>query len=230
MPPPDRPAGEIIREASGAPQKPRFDRPTWGIWAPPKEIILMTKAVFGNVDLDPYSLPVNNRAMMARRIYDRSQLSIDDICAMDWEAPGEKKAFVSIAGPAVPSKRLLNKTLLEYQRGNISQALLWIANNESLTRCPWLWDHPVCIPFRRLKPLYWDSIREEFLSFAPADWSAVVYLPPHGTAVEYHTMLSRFHVSFSAFGRVIFNQFSGEGDWEAAYRAYMRKDYNYRGA
>lgn len=188
----------------------------------------MSRATLGTVDLDPYSLPALNRAVMAKRFYDRSKLSMDDICSKEWSAPGEKRAFVSVAGPAVDTRRLLNKTLLEYRKGNISQALLWIAGNESLVRCPWLWDHPVCIPFRRIKPLFWDESAKEFVSFTPADWSCVVYLPPHESAVDYHTMLSRFHVSFSAFGRVVFNQFSGEGDWEEAYRAYTGKDYNFR--
>lgn len=206
----------------------RSERPTFSAWSPPKEIILMTKAVFGNIDLDPYSLPAINRAIMAKRYFDRSRMSMDDICAAPWEAPGDRRVFVSAVGNASDTRRLLNKTLMEYQRGNISQAILWIANNESLIRCPWLWDHPVCIPFRRLKPLYWDESLKEFKAFTPADWSAIVYLPPHDTAVDYHLMLSRFHVSFSAFGRVVFNQFSGEGDWEEAYRAYTKRDYNFR--
>ncbi len=188
----------------------------------------MGRAVLGAVDLDPYSLPILNRAVMAKRFYDRSLESIDDICAKDWSAPGEKRVFLSAPGTAAETRRILNKTLREYRAGHISQALIWIPQNENLTRCPWLWDYPICIPFRRLKPLFWDDDWGEFLDVVPADWSAVAYLPPNGSAVEFHDFLSRFHVSFSAFGRVVFNQFSGEGDWEEAYQVYMNKPYNFR--
>jgi hypothetical protein len=204
------------------------ERPSWSAWAPPREVILMARAVLGAVDLDPFSLPVINRAVMAKRFYDRSLEGVDDICARDWNAPGEGRAFVAPPGTAAEGRRILNKTLREYRAGRIRQALIWISHNENLIRCPWLWDYPVCIPFRRLKPLFWDDDWGEFVDVTPADWSAVVYLPPPDTAVDFHANLSKFHVSFSAFGRVVFNQFSGEGDWEEAYAAYMRKPYDFR--
>jgi hypothetical protein len=203
-------------------------RPSWSAWAPPREIILMARAVLGAVDLDPYSLPIINRAVMAKRFYDRSTMSLDSICAKEWSAPGDKRAFIAAPGTAAETRRLLNKTLREYRAGHISQAVIWIAHNENLTRCPWIWDYPVCIPFRRLKPLYWDDDWGEFLDVVPSDWSAVVYLPPPDTAADFHAHMSRFQVSFSAFGRVVFNQFSGEADWEDAYAVYMKRTYNYR--
>lgn len=204
------------------------ERPSWSAWAPPREVILMARAVLGAVDFDPYSLPVINRAVMAKRFYDRSLLGLDDICAKDWDAPGDRRAFIAPPGTATDTRRVLNKALREYRAGRISQAVIWVSQNETLTRCPWLWDYPVCIPFRRLKPLFWDDDWGEFRNVAPSDWSAVVYLPPSESAVDFHAMLSRFHVSFSAFGRVIFNQFSGETDWEEAYEVYMKKPYNFR--
>lgn len=188
----------------------------------------MARAVLGAVDFDPFSLPVINRAVQAKRFYDRSTMSLDDICAKEWSAPGEGRAFVSPPGTAVEVRRLLNKTLREYRAGNIRQAILWISQNENLTRCPWLWDYPICIPFRRLRPLVWDEDWGEFMDVTPAAWSAVVYLPPAENAVDFHVMLSRFHASFSAFGRVVFNQYSGETDWEDAYAVYMKKAYNFR--
>lgn len=188
----------------------------------------MSRAVLGSVDLDPYSLPVINRAVMAKRFYDRSVLSLDDICAKEWDAPGDRRAFVSPPGTSGEIRRILNKLLREYRAGRISQAVIWIPQNETLTRCPWLWDFPICIPFRRLKPLFWDEDWGEFNTLTPAAWSAVAYLPPSDSAVEFHAHLSRFQVSFSAFGRVVFNQYSGEGDWEEAYAAYMKRPYDFR--
>jgi hypothetical protein len=203
-------------------------RPTWSAWAPPREVILMARAVLGQIDLDPCSLPMINRAVMAKRFYDRSLESFDDIIAKDWAAPGDGRVFIAAPGTAAETRRLLNKTLREYQMGRIKEAIIWISQNENLIRCPWLWDYPICIPFRRLKPMFWDEDWGEFLDVSPSAWSAVVYLPPIASAVDFHAHLSRFHVSFSAFGRVMFNQFSGEGDWEEAYKAYTGKAYNFR--
>lgn len=211
-------------------ETPQQERRGYGhsVWAPPREVILMARAVLGAIDLDPFSLPIINRAILAKRFYDRSSDSLDDICARDWDSPGEGRVFLAPTCTAVESRRLLNKLLREYRQGRVSQAVVWLPQNETLSRCPWLWDYPVCIPFRRLKPLYWDDEWDEFRGATPADWSAIAYLPPPTSAVDFHAMVSRFQVSFSAFGRVIFDQFSGDGDWEEAYKAYMRKPYNYR--
>jgi hypothetical protein len=196
--------------------------------APPKDVVLNAKAVMGAIDLDPYSTADINRLVLAARYYDRDQQELADILRKDWQASGEKRVLVAPPVGAAATRLLINKTLREYRRGGINQAILWLSHNESIIKAPWLWDFPVCIPFRRLRPVWWDDEVETFRGVSPSDWSAIVYLPPPENPAEFQTKLSRFCNVFSAMGRVVFNQFSGEGDWEESYKAIMKKPYNYR--
>lgn len=196
--------------------------------APPQDIILPARSVLGAVDLDPYSTPTINRVVLAKRIYDRDEGSIEDMLARDWEAPGEKRVFVGVPIGAGATRRILNKLLREYRSGRVSHAIAWIGHNESIIRMPWLWDFPICMPFKRLRPCYWDDELECFRNVSPSDWSAVLYLPPIDDHYGFHAGLSKFHVAFSPIGRVVFNQFSGEDDWAEAYKVAHRKPYDYR--
>lgn len=196
--------------------------------APPEEVVLAARSVLGAIDLDPYSTPEINRLVTAARIYDRDVEDLDDVIAKHWEAPGERRVFVAPPVGAACTRRLINKTLREYRRGSVREALLWLAHNETIIKAPWVWDFPMCIPFRRLKPVWWDDELEVFRNVQPSDWSAICYLPPTESSNEYHAKLSRFHTVFNPFGRVVVNEMSGEGDWEVSYKAMMKRSYNYR--
>jgi hypothetical protein len=196
--------------------------------APPQDIILPSRSVLGAVDLDPYSTPTINRVVMAKRIYNRDEGSIEDMLARDWEAPGEKRVFVGIPIGAGATRRILNKLLREYRAGRVSHAIAWIGHNEAIIRMPWLWDFPMCLPYRRLRPCYWDDELDKFRNTSPSDWSAVVYLPPVDDSYGFHSGLSKFHVAFSPIGRVVFNEYSGEDDWTEAYKVAMKQPYDFR--
>jgi|TARA_X000001036_G_scaffold163327_1_gene155005 hypothetical protein len=196
--------------------------------APPSSVVQGARSVLGAIDLDPYSTKDINRLVTAARYYDRDEESLDDIIRKQWDVPGEGRVFVGAPAGAGLTRRLLNKTLIEYRAGRISHAVLYIGHNEAIIRSPWLWDFPICFPFRRLRPQWWDDELEVFRGISPADWSAVAYLPPPEPN-QFHTMLSRFHNAFSPVGRVVFNEFSGESDWSDSYKATFGKDYTYRG-
>jgi|TARA_R100001163_G_C5064026_1_gene201482 hypothetical protein len=196
--------------------------------APPAEVIQGARSVLGTIDLDPYSTPDINRAVIASRFYDRDLETLDSIVHKDWECSGEGRVFVGAPTGAALTRRLVNKTLTEYRTGRIDQAVLWLAHNEAIIRLPWLWDFPVCIPFRRLRPQWWDDELETFRGVSPSDWSAIVYLPPPANPSMFQSMLSRFHNVFGAMGRVVFNEYSGQGDWDEAYQALYKKPYDYR--
>lgn len=196
--------------------------------AAPAAVIEQARAVLGAIDLDPYTTPINNRLTLAARLYDRDRLDLETVLAQPWEVPGEGRVFVGPPIGAAATRRLVNKTLREYRAGRVREAVLWLGHNETLTRVPWLWDFPICIPFRRLRPCYYDEELDTFRSISPSDWSLVAYLPPSDSADLFHSRLSRFHVAFSVLGRVVFNQHSGEDDWAQAYRIVMKQPYNYR--
>jgi len=197
-------------------------------FGPPQEIILPARSVLGSIDLDPWSNPLINRLVMAARIYDRDSESIEDILARPWDVPGEQRVFVGPPTGAGATRRLLNKLLREYRSGRVKHAVAWIGHNESIIRMPWIWDFPICIPFRRLRPCYYDDELDTFRNISPSDWSAVVYLPPADDHYGFHSGMSKFHCSFSPLGRVIFNEHSGEDDWTKSYQILMKQPYNYR--
>lgn len=197
----------------------------------PIEVVNMAKAVLGTIDLDPYSTTSGNLMTGAARYFDREVLSIDDIIAQDWETSSGKRVFFGVppSSGIVTARRLLHKTLHGYRSGHISQAIMWIGTNEIITRSPWLWDFPICIPFRRLRPCYWDDEVELFRKITPSDWTFVIYMPPCDNPKEFARSLSQFHSCFTTFGRVVMNQYSGEDDWKHGYEAFMKKKYDFRG-
>ena len=101
----------------------------------------------GAIDFDPFTTPDLNRLVCAAKIYDRNEGDLETAIAMDWDIPGEKRVFAGCAHGAEWTRKLMNKTIREYRKGNVDQAILWVSNNETLTKCPWVWEFPVCIPF-----------------------------------------------------------------------------------
>ncbi len=196
--------------------------------APPVDVVRAARSVLGVIDLDPYSTPDINRLVQAARFYDRNEISLEEIIRTDWESPNGKRVFVGAPTGAALTRRLLNKTLTEYRAGRIDHAVLWLAHNEALIRAPWVWDFPICIPFRRLRPTWWDDELEVFRGVAPSDWSAVVYLPPPESHQQFDAMVSRFHNAFNPIGRIVFNEYSGSNDWEKSYQITLKKPYNYK--
>ncbi|MEN9763186.1 MAG: hypothetical protein RI906_3012 [Pseudomonadota bacterium] len=193
----------------------------------PKDVITQARAVMGGIDFDPYTTPYNNRLVLASRIIDLRLTDPELIATMPWEVGEKGRVFLSVPGGGTLCRRLANKALREYRAGRVKEAVIWLGVNESMTRMPWIWDFPVCVPFRRLRPRYWDEEAEQFRPIAPANWSFALYLPPSDNPHDFHTKLSRFHVAFSAIGRVVFDTHSGEGDWLKAYKALTKRPYDY---
>lgn len=200
---------------------------------PPKDVVLSARMVMGSIDLDPWSCTAQNALVQSGRYFNRDQEDLDDICSRDWDSLGQRRVFTALKG-ATPTKRILNKLLREYRVGRVQEAVIWLQHNESLSRCPWLWNFPVCIPFKRLRPVWFNEDLESFRTFSPSAWSVVVYMPPSDDAEEYHTKLARFSSAFAEKGRIIQDELhgltdlDGESDWEAGYKQATGHAYNYR--
>ena len=194
---------------------------------PPQDVILNARAVMGAIDFDPWSCPDQNLLVQSARYFNRLQENIDDICAQDWNSMGEKRCFM-LTRHAKETKRLMHKLLREYRVGRIKEAVVWLQHNESITRMPWLWNFPLCIPYKRLRPCWRDEEIDSFRTFSPAVWSFIAYLPPTESTSEYHTKLARFSVAFSNTGRIVFAEDAGSDDWEKGYLKSTKHAYNYR--
>ena len=162
-----------------------LDQPTELL--PPQDVVLNARAVMGAIDFDPWSSPDQNLLVQSARYYNRLQEDIDDICSRDWKSLGEKRCFMLTRG-AKETKRLMHKLLREYRVGRIKEAVVWLQHNESITRMPWIWNFPICIPFKRLRPCWRDEEVDAFRTFSPAVWSFVVYLPFRVNQREYTSL------------------------------------------
>ena len=197
--------------------------------SPPQEVVLSARAVMGAIDLDPFGTVDGNRLVQSARYFNRDQEDVDSICAREWTCSEQGRVFIAPIGGAVPTRRLLNKTLREYRNGsNLKEAVIWLSHNESLTRLPWLWNFPLCIPFRRFRPAWYDDETDMFRTVSPAFWSPVIYLPPVSSPQQYDEKVMRFYAAFSGLGRIVHDTVNGSDDWEDAYEHLTGSAFDYR--
>lgn len=192
--------------------------------APPAAVIDVARCSMGAIDLDPYSTAEVNHVVQAARWLERDRdLSIS--AGRHWSPLGKKRVLLAIPSGMKASRVLANKLLHEYRGGHISQAILWLGSNETLAACPWIWDFPICIPWVRLAPTFWDDELERSIRVTPADWSPIVYLPPASPSEDFASGLARFHAAASPYGRIVLDQWSGDGRWRDCYQAATGRPY-----
>ena len=194
---------------------------------PPAEAVDTAKATMGAIDLDPWSSKEANDHVLAARYYDKAD-RLERVIHYDWTPPGKGRLFLAATGRAQTSRALLNHAFLEYRAGRVQQALIWIEHNETLIKAPWIWDFPMCIPFRRLRPRYYDEGLERLVEVAPSDWSVLLYMPPSKDVNEWGAGFSRFHNVCSTIGRVIQDAESGQTVWQQGYEVLMGRPYSHR--
>jgi phage gp46-like protein len=196
--------------------------------APPLEVVEIARCTMGSIDLDPFSCSDVNRIVQAARYADRS---VDPVIASgrfqtQTSASVAANRRILLAVPSrLPMARALAERLLKlYRSGLVAQAVFWCGNSEILAACPWLWDFPICLPFRRLAPRYWDDEIEQPVRVSPAGWSPVVYLPPSSPAESFQKGLAAFSAAAGLYGRVVLDQWSGDnGWWPDSYKALTGK-------
>lgn len=194
--------------------------------APPASFVTAARAAMGGIDIDPYTSKRNNSLIGARKILDMTKLSLEQVVNEDWGPFGKRRALIFAPFGVDANRRLLHKTLHEYRAGRIEQAVVLVSNSEIAAKCPWIWDFPVCIPFRRLRLRWYDDELDRFDSYTPSSWGFVTFLPPlEGEA--YSSAINAFHSAFSGLGRIVFNDLSGDQSWRSNYRDLYRKDYCY---
>jgi hypothetical protein len=81
--------------------------------------------------------------------------------------------------------------------------------SEILRASPVLWDYPVCIPFKRVKQL--RATTTGFEPVCPSTWNMIVYGPPVDGAINDVDKISLFYSTFRDVGRIIYNEYSGDG-------------------
>jgi hypothetical protein len=192
--------------------------------APPADFITASRMTMGGIDFDPYSTPLNNTLIVARSFFDLKKMSLQEILQAEWAAGGKGRTHVFCPFGMDPNRRMLHKTLAEYRAGRVSEATFLVTNPETACKCPWVWDFPICIPFRRPRLQWWDDELGRFATYNPPTWGFLVYFPPQDNTA-FLKGLNRFHTAFSPIGRIVFNEFCGDQGWLRDYRATYGKDF-----
>jgi hypothetical protein len=194
---------------------------------PPAAVIEVARSTMGGIDLDPYSDSEINHVVQAGRYLERTD-DLEVATGRHWSPAGDKRVLLAVPNGLRRSRALANKLLAEYRAGHIRQAILWSGSNELLTGCPWIWDFPICLPFRRLAPRFWDDELERAERVLPADWSAIVYLPPAEPSAVFRAAVARFHAAAAPIGRIVLDEWSGESRWQECYQACTGRAYFFR--
>jgi hypothetical protein len=193
---------------------------------PPAAVIEIARSTMGAIDLDLFGNAETNHVVQAARYLDQTD-DLEILTGRHWSPGGQKRALLAVPSGLRRSRAMANKLLSEYRAGHISQAILWGGSNELLTACPWLWDFPICLPFRRLAPQFWDDELERPERVLPADWSAIVYLPPAEPSATFRSAVARFHAAAAPTGRIVLDEWSGESRWQECYQARTGQPYRF---
>ena len=194
--------------------------------APPEDFVTASRGTMGGIDLDPYSTKLNNTLIGARSIFDLEEHSLESILEREWGPVGKGRTMVFCPAGMDPNRLMLHKLLQEYRQGRVSQATILLTNPETASKVPWVWDFPICIPFRRPRIRWWDEELGRFGTYTPPNWGFIAFLPPQG-ADAFMEGLNSFHAAFSAMGRIVLNELGGDTTWQTHYRQLYRKDYSF---
>lgn len=191
---------------------------------PPLEVIEAARCTMGAIDFDPYSTGDVNRVVQAARFLERNA-DLEACATRAWGQAEAKRLLLAVPAGLRLARAMVNRLLQEYRAGRVRQAIVWCGNSEILATCPWLWDFPICLPFRRLAPRYWDDEIEQPVRVSPAGWSPIIYLPPAAPAEAFQRGLAAFSAAAGPYGRVVLDQWSGDNEWwPANYQALTGRE------
>ena len=168
---------------------------------PTPQLIDRAREVMGSIDFDPTSDPVQQVLVEAT--------SVPSIEINPLQEHWHGNVWVAPKGAVRDCRIWLNKTISEYRQGHIKSFVFFSSASELLRAMPVIWDYPVCIPFKRVKQLRASS--KGFEAVSPSTWNLLVYGPPLDQALSDIDKISLFYNTFRDVGRVIYNEYAGDG-------------------
>ena len=168
---------------------------------PTPQLINRARQVMGSIDFDPTSDPVQQVLVEAT--------SVPSIEINPLQEHWHGNVWVAPKGAVRDCRIWLNKTISEYRHGHIKSFVFFSSASELLRAMPVIWDYPVCIPFKRVKQLRASS--KGFEAVSPSTWNLLVYGPPLDQALSDIDKISLFYNTFRDVGRVIYNEYAGDG-------------------
>ena len=172
---------------------------------PTPQIIERAREVMGGIDYDT-SDPVQ-------------QVLVDATSVPNLESNPHKEhwhgnVFISPKRAVRDNRIWLNKAVSEYRNGYCKSFIFFSSASELLRASPVVWDFPLCIPFKRVKQL--RATASGFEPVSPSTWNFLVYAPPVDQVLTDIDRVELFYSRFKDIGRVIFNEYAGDGwqrDW-----------------
>lgn len=168
---------------------------------PTPQLINRARQVMGSIDFDPTSDPVQQVLVEAT--------SVPSIEINPLQEHWHGNVWVAPKGAVRDCRIWLNKTISEYRQGHIKSFVFFSSASELLRAMPVIWDYPVCIPFKRVKQL--RASAKGFEAVSPSTWNLLVYGPPLDQALSDIDKISLFYNTFRDVGRVIYNEYAGDG-------------------
>jgi len=168
---------------------------------PTPQLIERARSVMGSIDFDPTSDPVQQVLVDATSV---PSLDVNPLHET-WHG----NVWVSPKGAVRNTRLWLNKTINEYRNNHIKSFVFFTSASEIIRATPILWDYPVCIPFRRIKQL--RATTNGFEPVCPSTWNVLIYGPPLEEVISDIDKVTLFYNTFRDVGRIIFNEYAGDG-------------------
>lgn len=134
-------------------------------WTPLKYLKSIRK-VLGHIDLDPFSSEAANERVKASAIFTIN----DDAYRKDWFG----KVFTNPPYSRGNLNRATNKICLEFEKGNVSEAIYLVPNSTDVNWFKELWNFPICFTDHRICFINGYSIKPK-IEKNPENGSCFVY-------------------------------------------------------
>lgn len=167
---------------------------------PTPQIIDRARQVMGSIDFDPTSDPVQQVLVEATTVPSAEHNPLQ----ITWTG----NCFVSPKGATRLTRVWLDKTVEQYRNNKIKSFVFFTSASEILRSAPYIWDYPICIPFKRVKQLRATS--KGFEAVSPSTWNVIIYGPPLDQGLSDIDKVSVFYDTFRDIGRIIFNEYAGD--------------------
>lgn len=95
-----------------------------GSWYTPAKYIELARSVMGTIDMDPFSCEEANRVVKAKRFFTEKDNALDK----DWNAVGRSTLWVNPPYGRGIIDKCIDKVIVEYRKGGISQAIVLVNN------------------------------------------------------------------------------------------------------
>lgn len=154
-------------------------------WYTPARYVQAARDTMGGIDLDPASCEVANRVVRATRYYTKEQNGL----LLSWSGRVWLNPPYGRIGHRSNQDLWSSRLIEQYERGNVTQAVLLVNANFDTRWFQALWSYPICFVNHRID--FWSL-------------SSTMSGATHGSVIVYFgSDVERFASSFSSLGTIV---------------------------